>query len=140
MDNYYLKMAQELSLHSHCLKRKVGAVLVSADGAQIVTAVNDPMPDSKVCEEKGCLRNTIPSGTQLDICRCLHSETKLITQCAQKGISTLNATVYTTLTPCLFCAKVLISAGVKRIVYSNHYTDERSIELFTQAHIQVDQL
>lgn len=142
MDRYYLRMAQELASHSRCMRRKVGAVLVSSDGSHVVTAVNNPFPDTEACAEKGCLRevNHIPSGTQLDVCRCLHCETSVIVQCAKEGISTVNATVYTTLFPCSVCAKVLVAAGVKRIIYASPYSDDRSKELFEQSQIQVDQL
>lgn len=142
MDKYYLAMAQELSSHSHCMRRKVGAVLVSSGGSHVVTAVNNPFPDEEACAEQGCLRevNQIPSGTQLDVCRCIHCETSVIIQCAREGISTLNATVYTTLFPCLACARVLVAAGVKRIIYASPYSDDRSRALFAKAQIQVDQL
>lgn len=142
MDKFYLMMAQEIATHSHCTRRKVGTVLVSEDGRHIVTATNDPLPYSTVCEENGCLReiNQISSGTQLDVCRCIHCETSVVCQCAKEGIATLNATVYTSLYPCLNCAKILAAAGVKRIVYSTGYSDKRAEELFSSTQIQVDQI
>ena len=123
MDNFYMAMAHELATQSHCLKRKVGAVLVTAHFNHVVTAINNPLLHANICEENGCLRETIPSGTQLDICRCVHCETKLIAQCARDGISTLDSTIYTTLYPCVICARAIIAAGVKRIVYSSHSQD-----------------
>lgn len=140
MDNFYLAMAHRLGAKSHCLKRKVGAVLVTADLNHVMTAINNPIPDSNICEENGCLREQIHSGTQLEVCRCVHCETQLIAQCAKEGICSLDSTIYTTLYPCAICARAIISAGVKRIVYSFPYTDKRSIELFAQAQIQVIQL
>lgn len=142
MDKHYLAMAREIATHSHCTRRKVAAILITEDGSHTVTAVNNPFPDITACESQGCLRERelIQSGSQLDVCRCLHSETSLICQCAQKGISTRNATVYTTLYPCVNCAKILIAAGVRRIIYSEPYSDKRATQLFAAAQIQVDQI
>ncbi len=140
MDNFYLTTAHKLASKSHCMKRKVGAVLVTANLDHILTAVNNPIPNSNICKEEGCLREQIRSGTQIEVCRCIHCETQLIAQCAKEGISTLGSTIYTTLFPCVICARAIISAGVKRIVYSSPYSDEQSAELLAQAQIQVDQL
>lgn len=142
MDNYFMNMAHNLATKSHCLRRKVAAILVSSDGQQIITAINDPLPYSTKCIEEGCIREMkhIKSGTAPEACRCVHCETSLICQCARLGVSTLNATVYTTLQPCISCAKVLIDAGVARIIYSECYPDKEALRLLKEMNIQVDQL
>lgn len=142
MDRKYMTLAQDIASHSLCQRRKVGAVLVSADGKNIIKAINNPFPSKLACNEKGCLRDQygISSGVQLDVCRCIHSETSVIIQCAKKGISSLGATVYSTHQPCQACAKVLGAAGVKRVVYSKPYADSRAIGLLKQLHIQVVKL
>lgn len=142
MDKTYLNMAHKLASKSHCIRRKACAILVPANGTHIVSSINNPFPDITLCEKNGCLRDLlkIESGTRTDICRCIHCETNVIVQCAKEGISPVGATVYTTLYPCLSCARVLIEAGIKRVVYSDPYPDDRAKELFQRANIQVDQL
>ena len=139
MDHKYMQLAHNLAAQSHCLKRKVGAVLVSADKANIITAVNNPLPDPNICKELGCLRqlNHIPSGTHNELCRCIHCETSLIAQCAQKGISTSGATVYTTLYPCLSCAKILVAAGITRLVYDSPYPDKYGKQYLENSSISI---
>ena len=141
MDNYFMNMAHKLREESHCLRRKVAAILVSADGKQIITAINDPLPYPTKCMEEGCIRDAknIKSGTAPETCRCVHCETSLICQCAKLGISTLDATVYTTLQPCISCVKVLVDAGIARIVYEEDYPDKDALMLLHEMNIQVDQ-
>lgn len=137
-----MQLAHNLATQSHCLRRKVGAVLVSADQANVITAINDPLPYPSICREQGCLRelNHIPSGTNNELCRCFHCEANLIVQCAKRGISTAGATVYTTLYPCLSCAKILTAAGISKLVYSSSYTDNCAKEYLRNTSISIIQL
>ncbi len=142
MDLEYMRMAYEIAGESHCMRRKVGSVLVSESNQYVLKAVNDPMPQKEICERLGCLRELkkIKSGTQLDICRCIHSETNLIIQCALRKISPQNATLYSTLFPCHTCAKILAAAGIKRIVYAEPYPDNAALEILNCAQIKIEQL
>ena len=139
-DRDFLDIAKKVASNSHCLRRQVGAVLITADQKYIITATNTPFPYATYCEKHGCLRNlyNIQSGTQLDICRCLHSEARIIALCSDRGIATAGATLYCTHYPCSSCARLLITAGITRIVYLNDYPDNRAKDLFNEMHLSVE--
>jgi dCMP deaminase len=92
------------------------------------------------CLEIGCLRDKlkIPSGTRAEICRAVHAEQNAIIQCAVYGISSEGSTIYTTHETCSVCAKILISAGVKRIVFEAPYPDKFAQSLLKEAKIKVE--
>jgi dCMP deaminase len=79
----------------------------------------------------------VPSGTRHELCRGVHAEQNAVTQAAYFGVSVDGATIYTTTYPCSMCAKILINAGIREIVYSEGYADDLSKDLLEEAHIQV---
>jgi deoxycytidylate deaminase len=89
-----------------------------------------------ICLTRGCLREQlgIPSGERHEICRGLHAEQNAIIQAALHGVSTKGSTCYVTHFPCIQCAKMLINAGVVRIVYDQEYRiDENTLEFLRLA-------
>lgn len=141
-DLYYMSIAKNIAKESHCLRRKVGAVLVTSNKKRIVTSVNNPTPDKYFCEREGCLRERkgIDSGTQIDICRCVHSETALIIQCALDGVSPVGANVYTTLFPCPICARILCAARIKKLIFMEPYSTLSAQSIFLQYGVELIQL
>jgi dCMP deaminase len=133
---YFMKITEDVSLRSTCLRRQVGAILVKDDHI-IATGYNGVPKNIPHCETIGCLREklNIPSGQQLDICKGLHAEQNVIIQAAKFGISTINSTLYCTHQPCLTCAKMIINADIKRIIYKNSYDDKNSYNLLKSANI-----
>lgn len=89
------------------------------------------------CEEVGCLREAsgIASGEGHELCRGLHAEQNAILQAALHGVKIEAATVYTTHQPCVLCAKMLINAGIKRIVYRDSYPDELAQSMLAEASV-----
>ena len=94
----------------------------------------------KHCEEVGCLREKlhVPSGQRHELCRGLHAEQNAIIQAARQGTEIVGSTLYCTTAPCSLCAKMLINAGVVRIVYEGSYPDERALEFFKEAGVKVE--
>ena len=92
--------------------------------------------------ETGCLRQQlgIPSGERHELCRALHAEQNAIIQAANLGVSIQGSTLYSTTAPCSLCAKMLINAGVVRVVFSGEYPDERAMDFFREAGVVVEQL
>lgn len=129
-DSYFMEIAQVVSKRSTCLRRSVGAVLVK-DRQILATGYNGTPKGFPHCEEVGCLREQlhVPSGTKHELCRGIHAEQNAIIQAAVHGASTKGATIYCTHQPCVVCAKILINAGVKRIVYANPYPDKLAQEM-----------
>lgn len=133
-----MDIAELVRTRSTCLRRQVGAVIVK-DNRILTTGYNGAPPGAKHCEEVGCLRQKmgVPSGERQELCRALHGEQNAVIQAAKYGIPIDGATIYTTTYPCVICAKILIGAGIKRIVYSEGYPDELSVKFLNESGIEV---
>ena len=142
-DKRFVQMADTVATWSSCIKgdRHVGAVIVK-DKRILTTGYNGASSGILSCVERGeCLRVklNIPSGTRHELCYAVHSEQNAIIQAAKLGISVDGATLYCTHQPCVICAKMIINAGIKRVVYKYGYPDEFSMHLFSQAGVTVEQ-
>jgi len=137
-DTYFMEMAQLISTRSTCVRRRVGSVIVK-DKRVLTTGYNGSPKGTMHCEDLGCIRDqqNIPSGTRHELCRGVHAEQNAVIQAAYFGISIDGATLYTTTYPCSMCAKILINAGIKEIVYADSYLDELSKMLFKETNIIV---
>ena len=137
-DEYFMEMAHIVSKRSTCMRRKVGAILVK-DKHILSTGYNGAPKGLKHCEEVGCLREqmNIPSGQRHEICRGLHAEQNAIIQASVFGTSIKDSVLYSTNTPCVVCAKMLINAGVKEIVYSGDYPDDLAKEMLRESKIKI---
>jgi len=135
-DEYFMKMAYLAASRSTCLRRHVGAVLVK-DKHVLSTGYNGPPKGLKHCDETGCLRQRldVPSGERHEICRGLHAEQNAIIQAAVFGVSIKDSFLYVTNTPCVVCAKMLINAGVKEIIYDGDYPDDLAMEMLSDSKI-----
>ena len=141
-DEYFMQMAELTAKRSTCLRRQVGAVIVK-DRHIIATGYNGAPRGLKHCEELGgCLRQKlgVPSGQRHELCRALHAEQNAIIQAATLGQSIEDGTIYVTHQPCVICAKMIINAGIKRIVVRECYPDEMATEILDEAGIRVIQL
>ena len=138
-DEYFMQMAQLTAQRSTCLRRKVGAVIVK-DKHIIATGYNGAPRGLKRCVELGgCLREKlkIPSGQRHELCRALHAEQNAIIQAATLGQSIEDGTIYITHQPCAICAKMIINAGLKRIVVKEGYPDDLSVEILDEAGLKI---
>jgi len=140
-DEYFLQLARQAATRSTCLRRQVGAVLVR-DKRVLATGYNGAPRGVRHCLEVGCLRDQlgIPSGERQELCRAIHAEQNAIIQAAVHGVAIEGATLYTTLQPCILCAKMLINVGVTEIVYIEGYPDEFSLQMFAEAGVKLVQL
>ena len=114
-----MALAFGVAKRSNCLRRKVGAVAVT-NRRIISTGYNGTPFEVRNCDAGGCQRcasDALP-GQGYDTCVCVHAEQNAIALAARHGTSTEGAVIYTTLRPCFGCAKELIQAGIKEIVYA----------------------
>lgn len=141
IDDYFLQIAMVVAQRATCHRHDVGAVLVR-DKQILATGFNGAAAGVKDCLELGCLRDElkIPSGTRHEICRAVHAEQNAIIQAALHGVTTENSTMYCTHAPCNLCAKIMVNAGVKRVVCINGYPDDRWKPLFEEAGVTLDVL
>ena len=127
LDKRYIRMASIWSENSYCQRRKVGALIVK-DKMIISDGYNGtPSGFENVCEDDNNVTKPY----------VLHAEANAITKIARSNNCSDGATMYVTASPCIECAKLIIQAGIKRVVYSEHYRLEDGIELLKRAGIEV---
>ena len=121
-DEYFMNIAKQVAARSNCMKRQVAAVIVS-DRRIISTGYNGTPRGVKNCNEGGCPRcnNFSESGKNLEECLCSHGEENAIVQASYHGIAIKDSTLYTTYSPCLLCSKMIINAGIRRVVFNEAY-------------------
>jgi len=138
-DKYFMQITELVATRSTCLRRSVGAVIVK-NKRILTTGYNGPPEGLKHCDELGgCLRDKlkIPSGERMELSRAVHAEQNAIIQAAKLGISIDGGEMYITTHPCFICAKMIINAGIKRIVYKEGYPDKFAREILKEAGIKV---
>lgn len=138
-DEYFMEMAKLTAKRSTCLRRQVGAVIVK-DKHIIATGYNGAPRGLKHCGEiGGCLREQlkVPSGQRHELCRALHAEQNAIIQAATLGQSIEDSTIYVTHQPCSICSKMIINAGINRIVVDQGYPDEMATKILEEAGLKV---
>ena len=138
-DQYFMEITRVVSTRSTCLRRQVGAVIVKEK--RMLTSGYNGAPQGLVhCLEAGCLREKlgIASGERHELCRGLHAEQNAIVQAALHGVGIAGSTLYCTHQPCSGCTKMIINAGIRRIVYEYLYPDELARQLLEEAGIDCE--
>ena len=137
-DEYFMRIAFEVAGRSTCLRRQVGAVIVK-DKRILATGYNGAPPGMPHCLDIGCLREElgIPSGERQELCRGLHAEQNAILQAASYGVPIKGGEIYVTHRPCVTCAKMIVAAGLKRVVYAGEYPDELGRSILEQAGVEL---
>ena len=141
-DTYFMDIAHVVKTRSNCSRRQVAAVIVK-DRRIISTGYNGTPRGVRNCCDGGCARcaSDAPSGTGLGECICSHAEENSITQAAYHGISTKDATIYVTLSPCLMCSKMIINAGIREVVYDEEYSvTEQTRAILREAGVELRRL
>ena len=127
LDTRYMRMAFIWAENSYCKRRKVGALLVK-DKMIISDGYNGtPAGFENVCEDENNITKPY----------VLHAEANAITKVARSNNSSEGATLYVTSAPCIECAKLIIQAGIKRVVYADSYRLSDGIDLLKRANIEV---
>ena len=137
-DVYFMAIAGMVRQRSTCLRRKVGAVIVK-DKRILATGYNGAPKGMKHCAETGCLRerDEVPAGQRHELCRGIHAEQNAIVQAAAFGVSIQDSTLYCTHFPCVLCTKVIINAGIRRLVVREAYPDRLSQAMLDEVDIEV---
>lgn len=140
-DSYFMEIARVVRKRSTCLRRHVGAVIVK-DRRILATGYNGAPSGIAHCIRTGCLREKlkVPSGERHELCRGIHAEQNAIVQAAYLGVSISGSTLYCTNQPCILCAKMIINAGVKRVVIEEGYPDEAAAQMLLEAGIAVERI
>uniref|UniRef100_A0A7C3J6W4 dCMP deaminase family protein n=1 Tax=candidate division WOR-3 bacterium TaxID=2052148 RepID=A0A7C3J6W4_UNCW3 len=138
-DEYFMEITKLVASRATCLRRKVGAIIVK-DRHILSTGYNGPPKGVKHCDELGgCLRDklNIPSGERMELSRAVHAEQNAIIQAAKLGINIEGADMYVTNQPCFICAKMIINAGIKRVIINEGYPDKYAYEILKEANVEL---
>ena len=128
LDKRYIRMASIWAENSYCTRRQVGALIVK-DKMIISDGYNGtPSGFENICEDTNGVTKPY----------VLHAEANAITKIARSSNSSDGATMYVTASPCIECAKLIIQAGIKRVVFAEKYRDESGIDLLIKNNIIVD--
>jgi dCMP deaminase len=140
-DEYFMKIAEDASTRSNCLRRKVGALIVKQRNI-ISTGYNGTPMGVKNCFEGGCPRciSDVERGQGYDTCICVHAEANAILLAARHGNATDGGVLYTTIRPCFSCLKEAVQAGIKEIVYEAKDAYEGLLEEAYQALVRDSEL
>lgn len=124
-DVIYMELAQKLAQRSHCVKMHVGAVLTK-DTRIVSLGYNGPPAGTHNCDvewpEEGCPRDSKGSCSL-----ALHAEQNAILYASKNNVSVEGSTLYITLSPCIACARIIFTTGIKKVIYLNSYAEYKKI-------------
>ncbi len=124
-DDIYMELAENLAKRSHCVKAKVGAVLTK-DTRIISVGYNGPPAGTHNCDteypSQGCPRDSKGSCSL-----ALHAEQNAILYASKNNVSIQDCTLYVTLSPCIACARVIFTIGIKKVYYINSYAEFKGL-------------
>jgi len=140
-DLYFMEIASIVSKRSTCRRRNVGAVVVK-EKRILSTGYNGAPMGLAHCIDSGCLRErlNVASGERHELCRGLHAEQNAIIQAAYHGVSINGADLYSTHLPCSICMKMIINAGIKKVLYIDGYSDDLSLDLVNESGIILEKV
>jgi dCMP deaminase len=135
-DDVWLDVAHAVSKRSTCTRKQVGCVVTSW-GRVVMTGYNGSPSKQPHCTEAGCLTTGPGGGCE----RAVHAEAAVISHASRVGTALEGGTMYLTLSPCTSCAKLIINAGIRRVVFTERYaTAADGVELLMRAGVAVDDL
>lgn len=132
LDRLFLNIAKEISQMSYCVRAKVGSVLVK--NGNIISMGYNGMPSGL----ENCCEDTLDDGKLVTKSEVLHAESNALLKAAKMGLSTEGTTMYCTLSPCKDCSKLILSAGVKRVVYLELFKRDNGSVDFLKQFIEVE--
>ena len=140
-DTYFMQFAALAETRSSCTRRRVGAVVVK-ERMILATGYNGAPKGVRHCAEAGgCMRQQlgVPSGQRHELCRGLHAEQNAIIQAAYHGVSIKGSIMYCTNRPCVICVKMIINAGILRVVFLGEYDDALATAIAEESKLELVQ-
>lgn len=135
-NTYYLNMLPLVAARSTCLRRQIGAIL-TVNNRIIGTGYNGPPPGYPHCEQ--CIKDIkgYASGTHQLECPASHAELNAIAHCARHGVQTNGAHLYISVTPCSYCAKIIVQSGIHSVTVATHYPDTGYEQFFKYGNVNI---
>lgn len=137
-DQTFMELCHLVSQRTTCPRRAVGAV-IAKENHVLTTGYNGAPKGFPHPIDTGCLRDElgIPSGEYSDVCPCLHAEQNAILQAALFGVSVRDGVLYCTVQPCTQCARMIVNAGLRRVVFEGDYADPLAVGLLTTGKVEL---
>lgn len=136
-----MQLAETVALRSTCLRHQIGCVIVDSNGKIVSTGYNGAVRGAEHCLDKGCIRDklNIKSSTMIEKCEAVHSEQNAL---IQAGKYSEGSTLYVNCIPCITCSKMLINAGIKRVVFptDSTYSDKDGLALLNQIGVEITKI
>lgn len=137
-DKYFSKIAMDVAARSTCIKdgRQFGAVIVNEKKEIVATGFNGVVRGAPHCSEVGCIKDDlgIDSGMGHGVCPAVHAEMNAL---IQAGKMSNGATLYVNAFPCKICARMIVNAGITRVVMNGDYTDKDGLGILEECGIEV---
>jgi dCMP deaminase len=137
-DEYFARIAEDVARRSTCIKedRQFGAIIVNQDREIVATGYNGNVRGAEHCAKIGCIKDElgIESGMGHGICTAVHAEMNAL---LQAGKTARGGTIYVNGYPCKICARLIVNAGIKRVVTSGTYSDKDGLEILSDAGVEV---
>ena len=132
-DGLYMGIAVLYSRLSKAKRKQVGACLVTEHGVVLGGVNGQHVGGSNECEYVGGVNGELVTKNST-----IHAELNCVLRAAKEGVSCFNATIYTTLSPCVPCSAMLINAGIKRLVYGELYRDQSGVKLLRDSGVEIE--
>jgi dCMP deaminase len=135
-DKYFAKIAEDIAARSTCTRHKFGAIIVNDRHEIVATGYNGVVRGAEHCDIIGCIKDKqkIKSGTGHEICPAVHAEQNAL---LQAGKLAKNCTLYLNAFPCKICARLIVNAGISKVITSGEYTDKEGLEILKKAGVEV---
>jgi dCMP deaminase len=138
-DEYFAKIAEDVAVRSTCTRHNFGVVIVNEKKEIVSTGYNGPVSGAPHCDVIGCVKdeNNIESGMGHGICPAVHAEQNAL---IQAGKMSLGSTLYVNGFPCKICARLIVNAGIGRVVVSGDYSDKEGLDILKNADVEISRI
>lgn len=138
-DEYFAKLVVDIAARSTCTRRQFGAIIVNGKKEIISTGYNGVVRGAPHCDVIGCVKDemSISSGMGHGICPAVHAEQNALIQAGRQSVG---CTLYVNGFPCKICARLIVNAGIARVVVSGEYTDKDGLNILKDADVEVTYL
>jgi len=135
-DEYFARIVEDVALRSTCFKRQIGAIVVNQDHEIVATGFNGNVRGAPHCDDIGCVKDKMgfKSGEGHEWCTAVHAEQNAL---IQSGKMSRGSTLYINAFPCKICARLIVNAGIKKVVISGEYTDKDGLQILAESGVEV---
>lgn len=138
-DDYFAKITIDIAARSTCIRRQFGAVIINEQKEIVSTGYNGVVRGGPHCEDVGCIKDELDlkSGTGHSICPAVHAEQNAL---IQAGRTAVGGALYINGFPCKICARLIVNAGIRRVVVSGDYSDQDGLKILNDANVRITYL